>query len=865
MYLGKKDSETILETMASGELLQIPRTPRNLPLAITNPGIISDSDNYGSKNGHSDVPSPVCCERKIIVANLLPLHAHKDIKTRKWCFSLNEDSILLQLKDGFSSKTEVIYVGSLKVDIDASEQEEVAQTLLEDFNCVPTFLPTDLQKKFYQGFCKQQLWPLFHYRLPMFSDRDGRFDRLLWQAYVSANKIFADKVKEVINPKYDYVWVHDYHLMVLPTFLRKHFNLVKLGFFLHSPFPTSEIYRTLPVRDEILRAMLNCDLIGFHIFDYARHFLSCCSRMLGLDYETKRGYIGLVYLGRTVYIKILPVGLHLGRLESELNHDYTSTVVREIQDRFKGKKLILGVDDMDIFKGINLKLLAVEQLLQQQPQELQGKLVLVQIMNPARSTGKDVEEAIRETYLTTRRINETYGYQGYEPVILIDRFVPMYEKVAYYAVAECCIVNALRDGMNLVPYEYIVCRQGTLQMDETMGIAEGFPHTSVLVVSEFIGCSPSLSGAIRVNPWNVDAVAEALHSAINMNNFEKQLQHEKHYQFVSSHDVAYWARSFVQDLERACKDHYTKCYWGSGFGLDFRVMALSPSFRKLSIDQTVSEYKRSNRRAIFLDYDGTIMPRASIAKTPTTEVIAVLNDLCSDPKNTVFIVSGRGRISLSECFAPCEMLGIAAEHGYFIRWSRTSDWESSPLAANINWKMVTEPVMRFFAEATDGSYIETKESALVWHHQNAEADFGSFQAVELLDYLEQVLANEPVNVKRGKHIVEVKPQQTSKGLVVEKVLSTMANSGKAQDFVMCIGDGRSDEDMFEKISGIASGPTLPPTSGIFACTVGRKPSKAKYYLDDIVDVVKLLQRLATASIIKPKYSAQAQLSPENGV
>ncbi|KAF8399285.1 hypothetical protein HHK36_015150 [Tetracentron sinense] len=849
--------------LASGELLHIPQTPENLPLAITNPGIISDSDNNGIKNGNSDVPSPVCRERKIIVANLLPLHAQKDIKTERWCFSLNEDSILLQLKDGFSSETEVIYVGSLKVDIDASEQEEVAQTLLEDFNCVPTFLPTDLQKKFYQGFCKQQLWPLFHSKLPMFSDRDGRFDRLLWQAYVSANKIFANKVKEVINPKYDYVWVHDYHLMVLPTFLREHFNLVKLGFFLHSSFPTSEIYRTLPVRDEILRSMLNCDLIGFHIFDYARHFLSCCSRMLGLDYETKRGYIGLLYLGRTVYIKILPVGVHLGHLESELNREYTSIIVREIQERFEGKKLILSIDDMDIFKGINLKLLAMERLLQQHHQELEGKIVLVQIMNPARSTGVDVQEAIRETYLTTRRINGTYGSQGYDPVILIDCSVTMSEKAAYYALAECCIVNALRDGMNLVPYEYIVCRQGTPQMDKSMGIAADSPRTSVLVVSEFIGCSPSLSGAIRVNPWNVDAVAEALRSAINMRNLEKQLLHEKHYQFVRSHDVAYWARSFAQDLERACKDHHHKCYWGSGLGVDFRVMALSPSFRKLSIDHTVSEYKSANRRAIFLDYDGTIMPHASIVRNPTAEVLAVLNDLCSDPKNTVFIVSGRGRTSLSECFAPCEMLGIAAEHGYFIRWSRTSDWESSPLAPNINWKMVTEPVMRFFAEATDGSYIETKESALVWHHQNAEADFGSFQAVELLDYLKQVLANEPVNVKRGKHIVEVKPQQTSKGLVVEKVLSTMANCGKAPDFVMCIGDGKSDEDMFEKISSIVSGPSLPPTSGIFACTVGRKPSKATYFLDDIVDVVKLLQGLATASSLEPSYSAQTELSPEN--
>ncbi|CBI32125.3 unnamed protein product, partial [Vitis vinifera] len=632
--------------LASGSLLDIPHTPRPLPRVMT---------------------------RKIIVANMLPLHAQRDKVTAKWCFSLDEDALLLHLKDGFSPETEVIYVGSLKVEIDASEQEEVAQKLLEDFNCVPTFLPHDLHKKFYHGFCKQQLWPLFHYMLPM-----------------------------------------------------KRFHRVKLGFFLHSPFPSSEIYRTLPVRDEILRGLLNCDLIGFQTFDYARHFLSCCSRMLGLDYESKRGHIGLDYSGRTVYIKILPVGVHMGRLESVLNLHSTSAKIKEIQKQFEGKKLILGVDDMDIFKGISLKFLAVEQLLQQHP-ELQGKLVLVQIVNPARSTGKDVQEAKRETYLTAERINETYGSPNYEPVILIDRPVARYEKSAYYAVAECCIVNAVRDGMNLVPYKYIVCRQGTPHMDKETGM---------------------------------------------------NLQ-----------------------LGKRC--------WGI--------------------------------------------------------VISVLSTLCSDPKNTVFIVSGRGRSSLSEWLAPCERLGIAAEHGYFMRWNESTKWESCNLAADLDWKKVVEPVMRLYTETTDGSNIEIKESALVWHHQDADPDFGSCQAKELMDHLENVLANEPAVVKRGQHIVEVKPQGVSKGLVAEKVLSTMVNDGKPPDFVMCIGDDRSDEDMFEGIFRTISSPSLSMSPEIFACTVGQKPSKAKYYLDDTTDVVRLLQGLATASNPKPRYIAQIQVSFESSI
>ncbi|CAL5197032.1 unnamed protein product [Lathyrus oleraceus] len=849
--MASRSYANLLDLAGGGDLLDIPHTPRTLPRVMTVPGIISDLD------GESDVSSSGCRERKIIVANMLPLQAKRDIDTAKWCFSWDEDSILLQLKDGFSSDTEVIYVGSLKAEIDASEQDEVAQRLLDDFNCVPTFLPHDLQKKFYLGFCKQQLWPLFHYMLPICSDHGDRFDRVLWQAYVSANKIFADKVMEVINPDDDFVWVHDYHLMVLPTFLRKRFNRVKLGFFLHSPFPSSEIYRTLPVRDEILKGLLNSDLIGFHTFDYARHFLSCCSRMLGLDYESKRGHIGLDYFGRTIFIKILPVGIHMGRLDSVLNLPSTSSKLKEIQEEFKDRKVILGVDDMDIFKGINLKFLAVEQLLQQNP-DLQGKVVLVQIVNPARGSGKDVQEAKKEAYLIAQRINDTYGSSHYQPVIIIDRPVPRFEKSAYYAVAECCIVNAVRDGMNLVPYKYIVCRQGTAKLDEAVGRQSDSPRTSMLVVSEFIGCSPSLSGAIRVNPWDIDAVADALNLALTMRDSEKKLRHEKHYRYVSSHDVAYWARSFMQDLERACKDHYTKRCWGIGLGLGFRVISLSHGFRKLSIDHIVSAYKRTSRRAIFLDYDGTIVPQTSINKTPSPEVISVLNALCNDTKNIVFIVSGRARDSLSDWFTSCKMLGLAAEHGYFLRWNSDSEWETSHLSADLDWKQIVEPVMQSYTEATDGSNIEIKESALVWHHQDADPDFGSCQAKELLDHLESVLANEPALVKRGQHIVEVKPQGVTKGLVAEKVLLNMVNGGNPPDFVMCIGDDRSDEDMFESILSTVSCPSLPSAPEIFACTVGRKPSKAKYFLDDTTDVVRLLQGLAASSNPKPRHHHHAQ-------
>lgn len=839
--------------LASGNNPTFGHVSKRLPRVMTVAGIISDLDEENSNSVTSDPPSSIAQEHIIIVGNQLPLRAHRKPDDDGWDFSWDEDSLLLQLKDGLAEvqdglgeDVEVIFIGCLKEEIDPREQDEVSQTLLENFNCVPAFIPNDLFTKFYHGFCKQQLWPLFHYMLPLSGDLGGRFDRSLWQAYVSVNKIFADKVMEVISPDEDIVWVHDYHLMILPTFLRKRFNRLKLGFFLHSPFPSSEIYRTLPVRDELLRALLNADLIGFHTFDYARHFLSCCSRMLGLAYKSQRGYIGLEYYGRTVSIKILPVGIHMSQLQNVLNLPETETKVAELKEQFKGQTVLLGVDDMDIFKGISLKLLALEQFLMQHA-EWRGKVVLVQIANPARGRGRDVEEVQSETHSTAIRINETFGRPGYEPVALIDHPLQFYERIAYYAISECCLVTAVRDGMNLIPYEYIICRQANEKLNRTLDSDLSVPKKSMLIVSEFIGCSPSLSGAIRVNPWNIDSVAEAMEVALAMRDSEKHMRHEKHYRYVSTHHVGYWARSFLQDLERTCRDHARRRCWGIGFGLGFRVIALDPNFRKLSVEHIVSAYKRTRNRAILLDYDGTMMPQTSINKTPTPEALAILNRLCHDPNNVVFLVSNTDKETLSRWFSSCDKLVLAAEQGYFMREKQDSEWETCVPVLDFDWKQIAEPVMKVYTETTDGSTIEAKESALVWHYQYADPDFGSCQAKELLDHLESVLSNEPVSVKSGQHFVEVKPQGVNKGIVAERLLETMREKNMLPEFVLCIGDDRSDEDMFEVITGATAGPSMSTIAEVFACTVGQKPSKAKYYLEDTVEIVRMLQGLATAS------------------
>ncbi|KAL3130848.1 hypothetical protein ABBQ38_000180 [Trebouxia sp. C0009 RCD-2024] len=857
-------------------------------------------DSQEGRNGNS---------RFIFVSNHLPIRCNKSADGNTWDFAWDDDALIAQAKGGIDEEEhEVLYVGCLSVEIDPNEQEMVALELYSTFNCFPVFLGASLKERYYRGFCKQQLWPMLHYWLPLSPSSASRFDPDLWQAYVKANKIFSDKLVEVISMDDDFVWIHDYHLLVLPSLLRKRFHRLRCGLFLHSPFPSSEIWRTFPKREELLRSLLNVDLIGFHTFDYARHFLSCCSRMLGLEHVTSRGSIMIEYYGRDIGVKIMPTGVNPDRFLEGFTWDDTLWRRGELLTQFQGQTVLVGVDDMDLFKGIELKLMAVERVLDHHP-EWRGKLVLIQVTNAPRSSSKDITELHAFVLSLVERINKKFSSGSYKPIVWVERPVSLYEKIALYSIADVAVVTATRDGMNLVPYEYIVCRQGAPDISAEQ-------KASMLVISEFVGCSPSLSGAIRVNPWNVDSVADGIYAAIKMPLADRHLRHVKHWRYVSAHTAAFWVKSFVSDLQRLTKRHnLMKCY-GLGLGLDtFRIVSLGENFRRLDPSSVLNAYSGASKRLLLLDYDGTLVDQNAIDNKPDAEVLKMVQGLCADPNNFVFIISGRARSELSQWFDPSvkvavpsqetlqpspsqqpgahdppapspsgsgqtvpgqapapaspppstsqesshnplERLGLAAEHGYFLRFEASQTWQNqSGGHADLGWKDMVIPILQVYTESTDGSYLDVKESALVWHYKDADPDFGRWQAKELLDHLEGMLSNEAVVVTVGQAIVEVKPQGASKGNAVDRILKKLADEGNAPDFVLCIGDDRSDEDMFTAMEHVTFSPHLP--AEVFACTVGQKPSKAPFYMNDTADVASLLARLSEMH----QHRSAARLKP----
>ncbi|XP_072147440.1 LOW QUALITY PROTEIN: probable alpha,alpha-trehalose-phosphate synthase [UDP-forming] 8 [Setaria viridis] len=840
--------------------------------------------------------------RRIVAAHRLPLRASPDPDSPfGFAFSLDPDAPSLQLSRGFSPAP-VTYIGTLPASVESKivPSDELNDYLMENFSCLPVHLDGGRHAEFYDGFCKRYLWPLLHYLLPFTVADAGNlyFDEAEYRAFIAANRQFADRVIQVLSPDDgDLVIVHDYHLWALPTFLRRKCPRAAVGLFLHTPFPSAEILSSVAVCDELLRGLLNADLVGFHTSYYAHQFVSCCWGLLGVSYNISSlhgGHVGINYHGRTVLVKTFTVGVDMGRLRATLASPEAAAKAKEIAEAYRGRVLMVGVDDVDPFKGVGLKLLALEKMLEAD-QDMRRRVVLVQINNPARSAGGDADDVRSEAAQIERRINRRFG-DGGELVVAIDGPVPMWVKAAYYAAADCCVVTAVRDGLNRIPYFYTVCRE------------EGARRGGAVVVSQFAGCAASLGGAIRVNPLDPAALADAMRAAVTMDAEERQARHSANYGYLRAHDVADWARSFDKALNLACRDHAALLLVGFGLGLGYRAMALRPRFQALTAEHVRPSYRDAACRLILLDYDGTMVPEQQDERkgAPDAGIVRLLNELCADPKNVVFLVSGRGKSaggvvrflrearhlrgawllhkvkqqfnnslpSFSYYFffekAPSVITDLGQRfeiivknrsrfeieidciatclYKICIRWSKGDPWEVMnkqvvPGGTGSGWKAVAERVMRQYMEATAGSYMETKETALAWHYQNADPVVGPCQAKELHDHLVGLLADEPASVAIGSQIVEVNPQGVNKGVAVRGVLSAMSRRGvAAPDLALCFGDGEADEDMFEALA--RSGARLAAGARVFACTVGKKATEAAFYVEEPADVVGLLRALA---------------------
>ncbi|MCM2256115.1 MAG: bifunctional alpha,alpha-trehalose-phosphate synthase (UDP-forming)/trehalose-phosphatase [Vicinamibacteria bacterium] len=650
-------------------------------------------------------------------------------------------------------------------------------------------IPPAIHAGFYDGFANGALWPLFHHFPTRFQTRPGD-----WEAYVAANRRFCDAVLERLQPG-DRVWVHDYQLMLLPAMLREARPDLAIGFFLHIPFPASEVFRVLPHREELLRGLLAADLVGFQTWGHAQHFRWALLRLLGIDSGLDR----VEREGRVTRIEAFPIGIAPEEFTRTLATPRAQARLAELRAR-DGRRLVLAVDRLDYTKGIPERLRAFRLLLERHP-EWRGRVCLVQVAVPSRERVSRYRELRREVSELVGEINGELGTPEWTPVVYLKRAVAREELVALYAAADVCWVAPLRDGMNLVAKEYVACQEA---------------GAGVLLLSELAGAAAEMGEALHVNPYDAEGSAATLVRALTLPAPERQ-ERLAALRVRVHHSTAHtWAARFLGRLGAAAAE---------------RVLHGGPTVRPLPLPDLASAWNRAERRLLLLDYDGTLTPlrpRPSEA-APDADLVALLSALCAEPRNTVAVVSGRPAAVLDPWLGAVPGLHLVAEHGATRRLPG-APWQPLRPGANPEWKAHVRPLLDAFTLRAPGSFVEEKPHALAWHYRLTEPQFGEWLARDLLATLEGVLAATEVRAVPGNKVVEVRFAWAHKG---EAARTLLAES--AAELALAVGDDQTDEDLFAALR-----------AEDWSVVVGRQASRARFQLPTPAAVRAALQALVSA-------------------
>lgn len=620
----------------------------------------------------------------------------------------------------------------------------------------------------WRKYAEHELYTLFHYR--QHGPDDGRAEKTSWADYVQMNQAFADRILHIYQPG-DIVWIHDYHLMLLPSMLRQRIPNIYIGFFLHIPFPSSEYMRCLPRRKDLLTGALGATMIGFQAYSFSRHFNSCCKRILGFESSSA----GVDAYGAHVAVDVFPIGIDVGSVQKLAFMDpIIEQNMKALKQLYAGKKIIVGRDRLDTVRGVAQKLMAFEMFLERYPQ-WREKVVLIQVTSPTSVMEEKVDGPHKiEHHISelVSRINGKYGSLSHAPVQHYPQYLTSQEYFALLRVADVGLITSVRDGMNTTSLEYVICQKD---------------NHGPLILSEFSGTAASLGNAIHINPWDLGGVAQALKYALEMPEEKKRSDHEKLYNYVTTHTVSTWTNNFLKRLLTNLTS--------------FTQNDLTPA---LDRNRMIQQYQKAKKRLFMFDYDGTLTPivKDPNAAIPSDRVLRTLKALAADPRNNVWIISGRDASFLEEWMGHITELGLSAEHGCFMRRPGSEQWENLAASMDMGWQKEVMDIFSYYTERTQGSWIEKKRVALTWHYRQADPDFGAFQARECRKALEEnVMKTWDVEVMSGKANLEVRPQFVNKGYIATRLINEYGYAGgDPPDFVLCLGDDQTDEGEYNWIS-----------------------------------------------------------------
>ena len=720
--------------------------------------------------------------RLVIVSNRLPVTIQKEKGDLIYYPSAGGLATGLNSLD---DSWEKIWIGWPGQEIkEAWEREAVRRDLAKD-GLYPVFLTQEDISLYYEGFSNKAIWPHFHYFTQYTTYRDR-----YWAAYKAVNRTFAEAVIPHIKED-DLVWVHDYQLMLLPAMIREAFPNLSIGFFLHIPFPSYEVFRILPWRKDILEGMLGADQIGFHTFGYMRHFLSAVYRICGYEHHFGKLTVG----NRLVNADVFPMGIDYGKYAYPEVEPQEGNGPLKIRELAKKQKLVISIDRLDYSKGIPQRLKAFARFLTDNPQ-YQSKVTLVMIVVPSRANVSQYKNLKEEIDNLVGKINGKYSSFDWAPIHYFYRSLDFSELTTLYQEADIALITPLRDGMNLVAKEYVASKEKSKK--------------GVLILSEMAGASNELMEALIVNPQDRQDITDALLRALEMGEGEQQRRLEQMQERIKKNDVRHWAATFINEQKKLMESQKEKI-----------AQRLSNEDKKALAEA----YRSAKSRLLILDYDGTLMPfdKDPQAVVPDEQLMNILKKLRDQEGNKLVVSSGRDRATLQKWLGPLKV-DMAAEHGVWVK--RNGEWANNT-GLSVSWKERIRQVLENMVERTPGSFIEEKDYSIAWHYRAIDKALGEKRVREFRDVLLYLTANDDLQVLEGNKVVEIKNAGVNKG---KAALNWVGE--REWDFIMAIGDDHTDEDTFK---------ALP--EGAHTIKVGLDTSVARYNLLSVEEVRSFLSNL----------------------
>lgn len=735
----------------------------------------------------------------IIASNRLPCQLDSDGNIQSCAGGL------VSALSGIIDSNETTWIGSSIAP--SSREHRIQQDLYFETNGIEAVYLSKMEHDgYYNGYSNSALWPLLHY-LYEFCEYDPEW----FVHYKSVNQQFAQKISQIATPGAS-VWIHDYHLLLLPGILRKLRPDLKIGFFLHTPFPSSEIFRALPEREELLSGLMACDLVGFHTYGYLRHFQSSILRITGHHSESGT----LSYNGNTCNLGVFPIGHDFDSFEQACHHPSYKDLRAKIQQRYRGKNIVLGVERIDYTKGIPEKLRAIRHFLTHNP-KLSDQTIFVLIAVPSRCEINHYKSLKSHLIETVSDINNEFGNSKDQPVELIASSFESPELAAYYAEAHACMVIPIIDGMNLVAKEFIACKSP--QHNATPG---------TLILSEFAGAAEEMKDALLVNPFDTLAVSRAIKDALLMSNDDIAQRTNTLLKRVTVNSATAWARRYIDELNHT--SHKTKCF------------SLSHTSMNAIFEVCRTSVLNKQKVSLFLDYDGTLTEFFSRPEeaVPSKKLLRNLRAIANQPFIELTIISGRPVDFLEQHFANLP-IQLIAEHGAFQRKRNSLEWiDNSHKNEELQWKPAVLEVVGDSVLGTPGSEIENKKHSIVWHFRQVDPEYGEWQANRLKQKLEALAKEYPISIQCGHKIVEVCHTSINKGQAVMQDIKT-----SLPHLAICVGDDVTDESMF--------GLTPPAGTSLYSVKVGEGITVAKHRTT-IARLAEFLSKLAHPTKNAPRSS-----------